>query len=94
MEYLASRPADSVRAALGLLQRVLEAAECARASRQPSRSRARCWKAGAQPRAGARGSAGKRSSGIVAAERGGARSREKMVWEWPDVGERIVEEWR
>jgi hypothetical protein len=35
-----------------------------------------------------------RSSGIVAPSSGGARSREKMIWEWPDVGDRLVEEWR
>jgi hypothetical protein len=35
-----------------------------------------------------------RSSGIVAPSAGGARSREKMVWEWPDIGERTIEEWR
>jgi hypothetical protein len=36
---------------------------------------------------------GARSSGIVAPVVG-ARSREKVVWDWPDVGDRIVEEWR
>jgi hypothetical protein len=30
----------------------------------------------------------------VAPSAAGARSREKMVWEWPDVGERALEEWR
>jgi hypothetical protein len=25
---------------------------------------------------------------------GGTKSREKMVWDWPDIGDRIVEEWR
>jgi hypothetical protein len=34
-----------------------------------------------------------RTSGIVAPA-GGARSREKMVWDWPEVGDRILEEWR
>jgi hypothetical protein len=36
---------------------------------------------------------GGRASGIVAAA-GGARSREKMVWEWTDVAERALEDWR
>jgi len=34
-----------------------------------------------------------RSSGVVAPA-GGIKSREKIVWDWPDVGDRIVEEWR
>jgi chromosomal replication initiator protein len=95
--YLAARPVDSVRAVQGLVQRVIEAAEArgtaptaglARevlegpATPAPSRS-----DAPARPRP-------PRSSGIVAPTAGGARSREKMVWEWPDVGERVLEEWR
>jgi chromosomal replication initiator protein len=95
--YLAARPVDSVRAVQGLVQRVIEAAEArgtaptaglARevlegpATPAPSRS-----DAPARPRP-------PRSSGIVAPTPGGARSREKMVWEWPDVGERVLEEWR
>ncbi|HJR50985.1 MAG TPA: hypothetical protein VJ794_07760, partial [Gemmatimonadales bacterium] len=43
----------------------------------------------AQPRR----SYGQRSSGIVAPA-GGARSREKMVWEWPDIADRMLEDWR
>ena len=35
-----------------------------------------------------------RSSGIVAPTAGGARSREKTVWEWPEIGDRLLEEWR
>jgi hypothetical protein len=35
-----------------------------------------------------------RASGIVAPGAGAARSREKTVWEWPHVGERVIEEWR
>ena len=35
-----------------------------------------------------------RSSGIVAPSASGARSREKMIWEWPEVGDRLVEDWR
>jgi hypothetical protein len=37
---------------------------------------------------------GHRTSGIVAPTAGGARSREKMVWEWPDLADRVLEEWR
>ena len=35
-----------------------------------------------------------RSSGLVAAGASATRSREKMVWEWPEVSERVIEEWR
>lgn len=91
--YLASRPAESVRAAQGLVLRVLATAE----ERQviPTASLAREVLEGFMPIAEPlpkRPPA--RSSGIVAPTAGGARSREKMIWEWPDVGDRIVEEWR
>jgi chromosomal replication initiator protein len=88
-EYLASRPADSIRAVSGLLQRVLNAAETKGLA--PGAALAREVLEGAAPKAPRR--QGARSSGIVAPVVG-ARSREKVVWDWPDVGDRIVEEWR
>jgi hypothetical protein len=30
----------------------------------------------------------------VAGSAAGLRSREKMVWEWPDLAARVLEEWR
>jgi chromosomal replication initiator protein len=88
-EYLASRPADSIRAVSGLLQRVLNAAETKGLA--PGAALAREVLEGAAPKTSRR--QGTRSSGIVAPVIG-ARSREKVVWDWPDVGDRIVEEWR
>jgi chromosomal replication initiator protein len=88
--YLGSRTVESVRAVHGLLQRVLNAAEAQ--GNSPSASLAREVLEGAPPRP-VRRTASSRSSGIVAPA-GGVRSREKVVWEWPDVGDRIVEEWR
>jgi chromosomal replication initiator protein len=88
--YLASRPADSVRAVHGLLQRVLNAAEAKGAS--ATAGRAREVLEGASPKAPRR-QVSTRSSGVIAPANS-ARSREKVVWEWPDVGDRIVEEWR
>jgi hypothetical protein len=41
-----------------------------------------------------RPAAGRRASGIVAPSAGGVRSREKIVWEWPDVAGRLIEDWR
>ena len=89
-EYLGSRPADSIRAVSGLLQRVLNAAETKGLT--PSAALAREVLEGSAPKAPRRPSA-TRSSGVVAPIVG-ARSREKVVWDWPDVGDRIVEEWR
>jgi chromosomal replication initiator protein len=88
--YVGSRPADSVRAVHGLLQRILNAAEAQGAP--PTVSLAREVLEGAQPKP-ARRAASTRSSGVVGVA-SGFKSREKMVWEWPDVGDRIVEEWR
>jgi chromosomal replication initiator protein len=88
--YLSSRPADSVRAVQGLLQRVLNAAEAKDVA--PSAGLAREVLEGTQPKPPRR-SVAIRASGVVAPIVG-ARSREKVVWDWPDVGDRIVEEWR
>ena len=88
--YLSSRPVESVRAVHGLLQRVLNAAEAQNLS--PMLGLARDVLEGSPPKPPRRQPSG-RSSGVVAPA-GGARSREKVVWDWPDVGDRIVEEWR
>jgi chromosomal replication initiator protein len=90
VDYLASRPADSVRALQGLLQRVLNAAESKGVA--PTAVLAREVREAPAPKPPRR-STGVRTSGIVAPA-SGARSREKIVWDWPDVGDRIVEEWR
>jgi chromosomal replication initiator protein len=100
IELLASRPAESVRLLLAQLQRVHNAAEARGVP--PSAALAREVLDGvppsppaAEPEAPpARPAAGRRSSGIVAASAGGVRSREKMVWEWPDLADRLLEDWR
>ena len=89
-KYLGSRPADSVRAVSGLLQRVLNAAETKGVT--PDAPLAREVLEGSAPKAPRRPPT-TRSSGVLAPIVG-ARSREKVVWDWPDVGDRIVEEWR
>jgi chromosomal replication initiator protein len=88
--YVASRPADSIRAAQGLLHRVLEAAEARQVA--PTTRLAREVLDGS-PATPSRRSGG-RSSGILAPTAGGARSREKMVWDWLDISDRVLEEWR
>nr|MBA2457888.1 hypothetical protein [Gemmatimonadales bacterium] len=92
--YLAARPVDSLRAAQALLQRVLQAAETT--GQAPTIALARDVLDGAhEPSAPPpRGPAAPRSSGIVAPSAAGTRSREKMVWEWPEIGDRAIEEWR
>lgn len=90
--YLASRPADSVRVVVAQVQRVLNAAE---ARGQPATAAlAREVLDGVMPSPPPRKSGPGRSSGIVAPTAGGARSREKTVWEWPEIGDRLLEEWR
>lgn len=90
--YVASRPADSVRAAQALLQRVLEAASAQGVT--PSAAFAREVIEGQTPAPAAAKRSSSRSSGLVAPGASATRSREKMVWEWPEVSERVIEEWR
>jgi chromosomal replication initiation ATPase DnaA len=98
VDHLAARPVDTVRMLVAQVQRVLNAAEARDVA--PSVGLAREVLDGVAPDspAGAAGRSrrpsGQRSSGIVAPTAGGARSREKMVWEWPDLGDRVLEDWR
>jgi chromosomal replication initiator protein len=86
--YLAARPAESVRAVQALVQRI-EAAADARHG-EPDVALARDILEGSAPRA-PRPAPGVRTSGVSGS---GFRSPEKVVWEWPDLGERLLEEWR
>ena len=88
--YLAGRPADSLRAVHGLIQRVLSAAEAEQAKPTMAFARSVLEVAPARP---ARRPATTRGSGLVAPGVG-LKSREKMVWDWPDIGDRLIEEWR
>ncbi len=88
---IGSRPAESFRAALGTVQRVLQAAEAKGVT--PSAALAREVLDGASS-GGGRRTVQPRTSGVTPLVTGGIRSREKMVWEWPDVPARLIEEWR
>ncbi len=88
-DYLADRPADSARAVMGLVKRVLDAADSKGAS--PSAAVARELIEGAAPNA-PRPSPRMRTSGVVIAPTGGVKSHEKMIWNWPDPAERLIEE--
>lgn len=88
-DYLAARPADSVRGVLGLVQRVSGAAEAKGIT--PDAGFARELIEGATP-ARPRPSAGVRTSGVMVSPTSGVRSREKTVWHWPNPSDRVLEE--
>ncbi len=91
LDYLADRPVDSVRTLTGLVQRVASAAA---AQDQPvTAGLAREVLEGQGP-ADKRRTSGFRTSGIVVSSAGGIRSHEKMVWDWPAPGDRVIEELR
>jgi chromosomal replication initiator protein len=100
VEFFAARPADSVRVVLAQVHRVLNAAEARQSP--PGVALAREVLDGIvsaaapepPPAAQPRRHGAHRLSGIVAPTAGGARSREKMVWDWPDVTDRVIEDWR
>jgi chromosomal replication initiator protein len=91
LDYLADRPADSVRSLTGLVQRVTSAA--AAQDSPVSAGLAREILEG-QPPAAARRTSGFRTSGLVVSSAGGVRSREKMVWDWPSAADRVIEDLR
>jgi chromosomal replication initiator protein len=91
LDYLADRPAESVRALAAVAQRVLAAAAAREAPL--TAGLAREVLEGRAPREGRR-PAGPRPSGVVVSSLGGVKSREKMVWEWRDPAQRVIEELR
>jgi len=91
IDYLADRPADSVRTLMGAVQRVVGAA--AAQDVPVTAGLAREVLEGSAPR-DARRSTGLRTSGIVVSSLGGVKSREKMVWDWTDPADRVIEEFR
>ena len=91
LDYLADRPADSVRSVGALLQRVVTGAG---AQGQPVTAGLAREILEGQPARGERRTSGFRTSGIVVSTAGGVRSREKMVWDWPDAADRVMEDLR
>jgi chromosomal replication initiator protein DnaA len=89
LDYLADRPIDSVRSLTAVVQRVVEAA--AAQDGPVTAGLAREVLEGAPP---PRRTTGLRTSGIVVSSAGGVRSREKMVWDWPAAGDRVIEDLR
>ncbi len=90
LDYLADRPADSVRALAAMVQRVVGAAT---AQERPLTAGLAREELEGQAAAGERRrTSGFRTSGIVVSSAGGIRSREKMVWDWPEPSDRVLEE--
>ena len=88
-DYLADRPAESIRAVRSHVQRVVTAAEGE--NTLPTAAFARRVLEAPAP-AAQPGPRRVRTSGVVASPSGGLRSYEKVVWSWPDVAERIIED--
>jgi chromosomal replication initiator protein DnaA len=88
--YLAGRAVDSVRALQGLVQRVLNASEAQQVAPSAALARRILEGAAAPP---PRRSIGTRASGVVT-PLAGIKSREKVVWDWPDSADRMIEELR
>jgi chromosomal replication initiator protein len=88
VNYLAARPAESVRAVQGLVQRVVGTAEALGVPASASLARELLEGAVRAPRS----SGAVRTSGLVASPLGSVKSREKFVWHWADQVDRMVEE--
>jgi chromosomal replication initiator protein DnaA len=89
IDYLSDRPVDSFRGLTGLVQRVVEAA-----ASQDEPVTAGLARDVLEGSAASRRSIGARTSGLVVSSAGGVRSREKMVWDWPAAGDRVIEDLR
>jgi chromosomal replication initiation ATPase DnaA len=89
VDFIADRPADSVRAVVNLVQRVVRAAQAE--DREPDLAFVGALLEGAAPMA-ERSSTRVRTSGILISPVGSVRSREKVVWDWPDQSDRVIEE--
>lgn len=94
VDYLASRPADSVRAVQGMVQRVLSAAAAQETAASPQLAREVLEFGGVVTRRGRAPGAGRPGGGIPAPGIGLLRSAEKMVQRWPRPTERLIEELR
>jgi chromosomal replication initiation ATPase DnaA len=89
VDYIADRPADSVRAVVNIVQRVVRAAQAE--DRDPDLAFVSALLEGAAP-VPQRTSARVRTSGILISPVGSVRSREKVVWDWPSMSDRMIED--
>jgi chromosomal replication initiator protein len=89
LDYLADRPVDSVRSLIGLIQRVMSAAVAEDLPLSAGLARDVLEGPPVDPH---RASGGLRTTGLIVSSIGGIRSREKMVWDWPDPVDRMIED--
>jgi chromosomal replication initiation ATPase DnaA len=93
-DYLASRPADSVRAVQGMVQRVLGQALAQQVVASPALAREVLEAIELGPVRAARRSGGARTSGILSPGMGLVKSPEKMIESWPGIADRLIAELR
>jgi len=93
-DYLAGRPAESVREVHALVHRVLSAASAQQVVPSPALARETLEALPLGAARGPRRSGGFRASGILAPGLGMVRSREKMVDQWPGATDRLIGELR
>jgi hypothetical protein len=89
VQYLAARPADSARAVQGLVNRALSAMDPSDHTLSLQAARIAIEGRAARP-SQAQAVSALIPSGIDPV----FASREKMVWDWPDIGDRLVEDHR
>ena len=87
-EYLASRPAEAVRAVQAMVQRVLRAAASEPGSLGAGLARQVLETSRPTPRAISA------KAGVLGPTVGGPRLREKLVLVWPNAGDRLIEDFR
>jgi chromosomal replication initiation ATPase DnaA len=87
IEFLSSRPADSARAVQGLVNRALSAIETEGGGLTVAAARAAVG--GRAPRTSQQQAI---SAPMPAGLDPSLVSREKVVWDWPDIADRLVEE--
>lgn len=85
--YLAARPADSLRSVLGTVKRVVAAAEA-----QSAVPTAALAKRLLEPSVADVNAPSERTSGSISVPGGVMQSREKVVWDWPDPAQLVLEE--
>jgi chromosomal replication initiation ATPase DnaA len=94
IDYLAGRPADSIRAVQGAVHRVLGEARGQRVTPSPALAREVLDVVSSKGTRPGRRVATPRGSGILSPGMGVVRSREKMIQRWPHPAERLMVELR
>lgn len=87
VDYLADRNPDSARATVNYVQRVVRAAGEKEVELTAAFAREILEGSGGETRRSRRS----RASGVIVSPAGGIRSEEKVVWQWPDLSDQLVE---